>query len=233
MAKDPAFLFYPGDWLGGTMTLTRHQKGCYIDILMAQFHSGPLSLESIKTVLGTDQAVWTVLSKKFQQDSDGNYFSERLAHEMKTRKAYTQSRRTNAEKKDIHPPNTAYPNAHAEHMLKHMEDENEDENRIGIKKEKPPSKIAHPTPFETSPVYLRPAWDAACPPSWTPADRDHWWLQAEASSNRGNRYKDWIAAVTNWKRKDIHDLAVIKWKSVDPKTKERLAMEEMATQTNV
>jgi len=22
MGKDPAFLFYPGDWLGGTMTMT-------------------------------------------------------------------------------------------------------------------------------------------------------------------------------------------------------------------
>ena len=29
MAKDPTFLFYTGDWLGGTMVLTRHQKGCY------------------------------------------------------------------------------------------------------------------------------------------------------------------------------------------------------------
>ena len=27
MAKDPAFLFYPGDWLGGTMGMTLEEKG--------------------------------------------------------------------------------------------------------------------------------------------------------------------------------------------------------------
>lgn len=91
MAKDPAFLFYPGDWLGGTMLLTRHQKGCYIDLLMAQFNSGPLSLDHIKTVLGQDQAMWTVLREKFKTDNSGRFFNEKLATEIEKRKAYTAS----------------------------------------------------------------------------------------------------------------------------------------------
>jgi uncharacterized protein YdaU (DUF1376 family) len=38
MAKDPAFLFYPTDWLGGTMGMTFEQKGAYMNFLMLQFN---------------------------------------------------------------------------------------------------------------------------------------------------------------------------------------------------
>lgn len=99
MAKDPAFLFYPGDWMGGTMTMSRHMKGCYIDLLIAQFNNGPLSLETIKVVLGTDQASWTVLSKKFKQDSDGNFFSEKLATEIEKRKNFCNKQRERVKKR--------------------------------------------------------------------------------------------------------------------------------------
>lgn len=98
MAKDPAFLFYPGDWMGGTMVMSRHQKGCYLDLLIAQFNNGPLSLESIKTILGQDQATWTVLSSKFKQDSEGNYYSARLVTEIEKRKQFTESRKLNGQK---------------------------------------------------------------------------------------------------------------------------------------
>ncbi|MHA2039809.1 MAG: hypothetical protein ACW98X_25615, partial [Promethearchaeota archaeon] len=45
MAKDPAFLFYPGDWLGGTMLFSRAHKGAYMDLLMAQFNNGHMELQ--------------------------------------------------------------------------------------------------------------------------------------------------------------------------------------------
>lgn len=93
MAKDPAFLFYPNDWMGGTMTMTRHQKGCYMDLLIAQFNNGPLSLETIKAVLGTDQASWTVLSVKFKQDAEGRFFSERLATEIEKRQKFSKTQK--------------------------------------------------------------------------------------------------------------------------------------------
>lgn len=93
MAKDPAFLFYPGDWQGGTATMTRHLKGCYMDLLIAQFNNGPLSLEEIRTVLGQDQANWTVLSKKFKQDEHGLFYNEKLATEIKKRAEYSQKQK--------------------------------------------------------------------------------------------------------------------------------------------
>lgn len=70
-----------------------------MDLLIAQFNNGPLSLETIKTVLGTDQANWTVLSKKFKQDSNGNFFNERLATEVEKRKSFSNSRRENIKKR--------------------------------------------------------------------------------------------------------------------------------------
>lgn len=94
MAKDPAFLFYPGDWQGGTMLLSRHQKGCYMDLLIAQFHSGPLSLEEIKAVLSSDFGhAWPALSKKFITNEKGLFFNERMATEIEKRKKFSDSRR--------------------------------------------------------------------------------------------------------------------------------------------
>lgn len=95
MANDPAINWYFDNWDGGTKLMTRHQKGCYMDLLSAQFHNGPLSLENIKTVLGADfQASWPVLSKKFTE-ADGLFFNDRLEAERKKRVAYSESRSKN------------------------------------------------------------------------------------------------------------------------------------------
>lgn len=111
MAKDPALLWYFNDWMGGTATLSRHLKGCYMDLLSVQFNSGPLSLKEIKTVLGSDfGSSWPTLQKKFKFENDC-YFNERLSLEREKRSKFTESRRANAK-----------------HMPKHMEDINENRN---------------------------------------------------------------------------------------------------------
>jgi hypothetical protein len=94
MAKDPAMLWYWSDWHSGTSLLTRFLKGCYMDLLHAQFNNGRLSLEEIKTCLGSDFGqVWPALQKKFKQDDNGLFFNERLELEKEKRKAFTESRR--------------------------------------------------------------------------------------------------------------------------------------------
>lgn len=125
MAKDPAMLWYWSDWHSGTSLLSRHLKGCYIDILHAQFNNGHLSLEEIRTVLGQDQAAWTVLSKKFKQDSNGLFYNERLDHEKNKREAYTESRRQSRLKGQIKTHDPTY----VEHTLQRMENRNENENK--------------------------------------------------------------------------------------------------------
>lgn len=138
--KDPAVLWYWNDWGGGTRTLSRHLKGCYMDLLEAQFNSGHLSLEEIRTVLGQDQATWTVLSKKFKQDENGLFYNERLETEKIKRSAYSESRSKNRKKKSDESENEHMNNHMLNHMSPHMENENENINRIiekGVKGEKP------------------------------------------------------------------------------------------------
>jgi len=122
MGKDPAFLFYPGDWLGGTIAFSRHHKGAYMDLLMAQFNLGHLAIEQIKIILGEkDEYLWeSVLKSKFSQDSDGKFFNEKLENEILKRKNFIESRNKNL---SSHKEN--HIDSHTEnHMEAHMENEN-------------------------------------------------------------------------------------------------------------
>lgn len=101
MAKDPAINWYFDNWSGGTKGFTRHQKGCYMDLLESQFYLGPLSLEQIKNILGSDLNQWPNLKAKFQVDENGNFFNERLEQEKNKRKRYSESRSSNRKKKDV------------------------------------------------------------------------------------------------------------------------------------
>ncbi len=133
MAKDPAFLFYPGDWLGGTMYLTRAQKGAYFDLLMAQFNSGPLSLEKIKVVLGPDWSLWPAIQDKFIKNEDGLYFNERLAAEKLNRQNYVKGRgenRKSGSKKVKITHDKTYVESYDKSYEKHMENEIINENEV-------------------------------------------------------------------------------------------------------
>lgn len=121
MAKDPAFLFYPGDWQGGTMYLTHEQKGCYMDLLILQFNVGKFTVDQAKQVLSICFPVaWPMLVQKFK--TDGTFFwNSRLQEEIEKRQNFTKSRRDNASQ-PRKPKKT--PLAYA----KHMEDENINED---------------------------------------------------------------------------------------------------------
>lgn len=129
MAKDPAFLFYPGDWLGGTLGMSFEEKGAYIELLMLQFNRGHMTEHMIRQVVGQN---WEAIRSKFITDENGLYFNQRLEIEKENRKAFTESRRNNIlgknqyskkEKKKAHKTKDM-----KGHMTTHMEDENEDEN---------------------------------------------------------------------------------------------------------
>lgn len=88
MSKDPATLFYWNDWYTGTLTMGRHAKGCYMDLLCAQFNNGHLSEEEIKTILGSDFTIWDALRKKFACDENGLFFNKKLDETISKRKAF-------------------------------------------------------------------------------------------------------------------------------------------------
>ncbi len=113
MAKDPAFLFYPGDYVTGTMYLSFECKGAYIDLLMLQFQKDHMSLHMIQHVLGHKfNDIWPHICDKFVE-KDGMYWNERLKKEKESRVNYSKSRSKNRNgNKDM-----------SNHMLQHMEDE--------------------------------------------------------------------------------------------------------------
>lgn len=124
MAKDPAFLFYPGDWLSGTMYLTHEQKGAYMDLLILQFNCGSFSEAQAKQVLSICfDVAWPMLKKKFNKEGD-LFFNERLKLEIEKRKSFSESRRNNAKGNKKYKSDYLKDQASAEHMLQHMEDEN-------------------------------------------------------------------------------------------------------------
>lgn len=119
--KDPAVLWYFNDWGGGTIGMTRHQKGAYMDLLHAQFNLGDLSLVQIKNVLGVDFGPhWSTIQKKFTFDLVTElYYNERLKQERDKRSKFSASRRSNrASQSNLDT-----------HMSGHMEDRNENRNK--------------------------------------------------------------------------------------------------------
>lgn len=92
MAKDPAFLFYPGDFMTGTQFFTDEQVGKYLRLLLAQHQLGHLKESHMIMICKSyDNDIFS----KFIKDSDGNYFNQRLEDEIIKRKKYTESRRNN------------------------------------------------------------------------------------------------------------------------------------------
>jgi uncharacterized protein YdaU (DUF1376 family) len=128
MSKDPAFLFYPGDFLGGTMGWSIEEKGAYLEMLMLQFNTGHFTSEMVSRMLGLNHMIlWSVIGIKFKQDKDGLFYNIRLDEEKGKRTAFCESRRKNKSY------DTTYDTTYDKHMTRHMEDEDEDENRIEIK----------------------------------------------------------------------------------------------------
>jgi hypothetical protein len=126
MAKDPAFLFYPGDWNLGTMHLTLLEKGCYIELLILQFAKGRFTEAQAKHMLnGSFDLAWANIKDKFETDGVF-YWNRRLQEEKEKRQKFSESRRING----------LSPKKANKHMLKHMEDENKDDKLNSWEQEK-------------------------------------------------------------------------------------------------
>lgn len=139
MAKDPAFLFYPNDWLGGTIGMTFEEKGAYMELLMVQFNRGHMTSHMIAQTVGH---LWDKIKDKFKEDDAGRFYNERLEYEVNRRKAFAESRRNNLSGKNQYSKKKANQDHIETHMNGHMTNicksydqhmENEIENRNEIK----------------------------------------------------------------------------------------------------
>ena len=122
MAKDPAILFYPNDYIGGTMGMTFEEKGAYMELLMMQFNRGHMTEHMIGQTVGQ---LWDKIQDKFIKDENGLYFNKRFEDEKIKRQKFTDSRYNNRKgvnqysKKD---------KKTVGHMTTHMENENRNED---------------------------------------------------------------------------------------------------------
>jgi hypothetical protein len=122
MAKDPAFLFYSGDFLTGVTGMNMEERGQYITLLCLQHAKGHLTLELMnRSVPGLSSYVL----EKFQQDEDGLYFNQRLEEEAIKRNKFCKSRSENRKGKE----NKDMINI-CETSVLHMENENVNSNDI-------------------------------------------------------------------------------------------------------
>jgi len=143
MAKDPAFLFYPGDWLGGTMGMSFEEKGAYIDLLMMQFNRGHMTSDMVGQTVGH---LWVKVKDKFIQDDSGLWYNERLDAEKNARRKYTESRKNNLKGENQH---TKTKKKTVGHMTSHMEDININKDINSNSNKKIKSKKAIVLPFDS------------------------------------------------------------------------------------
>ena len=182
MAKDPAFLFYPGDYVSGTMGMTFEEKGAYMDLLMLQFNRGHMNTHMIQHTVGH---LWEQVKCKFIQDNEGLWYNVRLDVEKDKRKTFTESRRNN-----IKPKNKPSYETHMQpHMDSHMENVNKDINKdININK----SKCSFEQVYEY--MSLRIGTDQAK----IEAEKFVNYYESNGWKVGKNPMKSWGAAANNW-----------------------------------
>ncbi len=130
--KDPAFLFYPGDYLRDTQNFTEHQQVAYDRIMC----------EHMRNICIT-QAQLNFFTKRLNPEEkkellfylkqiNGGYQIEWVAESIEKRRVYSESRRHNKEGK-----NKNICLSHDEHMENEIENENinKDRKKRTVKKE--------------------------------------------------------------------------------------------------
>jgi len=201
MSKDPAFLFYPGDYIGGTMGMTFEEKGAYMDLLMLQFNRGHMTTHMIGQVVGQ---LWDNIKVKFVQDEQDLWYNERLDIEKAKRENFTKTRRNNLSGVNQHSNKSQ---SMAGHTTSRMENENINEDESNNGKESPERKTKSNCMMKNSGVTvgdIRKTFSEA--PDLKNADPLHYYNQAlDWSEGKGMLRKDWVAVVRNFARGDIRD----------------------------
>lgn len=186
MAKDPAFLFYPGDYVSGTMGMTFEEKGAYMDLLMLQFNRGHMNTHMIQHTIGH---LWEQVKCKFIQDDEGLWYNVRLDIEKEKRKTFTESRRNNIKPKNKPKEKPSYETHMNSHMKPHMENVNENINKDIINNK---SKCKFEEALEYFSIRL------GTEQGKTEAQKFFNYYESNGWKVGKNPMKNWKAAANNW-----------------------------------
>ena len=125
MGKDPAVLFYTGDFLNGCTDLTLEERGQYITMLCLQHQKGHLSEKTIRLSVGS---VSVDVLNKFEKDNEGNFFNKRMDEEIEKRQHFLDTRYFNGKKGGRPSKANDKPNKKANNKPKENLSENENED---------------------------------------------------------------------------------------------------------
>lgn len=132
--KDPAFLFYPADFIVGCADLTMEERGQYITLMCLQHQKGRLNKRTIDLSIPN---ISQYVLDKFDIDENGLYYNKRLEAEITKRQKYCEALSQNAksgwEKRNANANAIAYANAEQTHMQGENENINENINKDIIK----------------------------------------------------------------------------------------------------
>jgi uncharacterized protein YdaU (DUF1376 family) len=205
MSKDPAFLFYPNDYIGGTMGMTFEEKGAYMELLMMQFNRGHMTTHMIGQTIGQ---LWVNIQDKFKQDENGLWFNERLDIEKNKRKNFTDSRKNNISGTNQHTKKPFKESGHMDgHMTSHMENENindiSNDNKESNTKNVDSSSIANldskiPPQITKISEYCKERNNGIDPEYFFDYYQVRGWKVGK------DKMKDWKAAVRTWEKNNIN-----------------------------
>lgn len=201
MGYDPAFLFYPGDFLIGTAELTNEEVGQYIRALSYMHQKGRLNEKTIRLLLGS---ISDTLKSKFCIDDNGLWYNNRLENEIEKRRNFYQSRLDNGRKggrpKTINKPNGNLNKTESKPNSNLPVNKDRDRNKDESGNE---SGIADKKDNEKSLEYLDNNLNSFKIEEFSLIDVDNEYKKfRDYLKANGKRYKDYMAAFRNWLRSD-------------------------------
>ena len=215
MSKDPVMMLYTADFLVGVSFMTMEARGQYITLLCLQHQKGHMDKADMEMAVGKIDA--KVMSH-FVQDDDGLYYNERAEHELKKRQAYCETRRRNRSKTDIcethdehmknicktydeHMKNIC--GDYESHMSTHMENENENINinNKSLKDKGGKDKDQRHKYGQYNNVLLSDE-DMSKLKAEFPDYEQRIERLSEYIASKGAKYKDHLATIRAWARKD-------------------------------
>lgn len=183
MAKDPAILFYPADFMIGTALMSFEQRGKYISLLCYQHQLGHLSKEDMIGVCGKED---DKIFSKFDKDEKGLYYNKRLEDERIKRIDWKNSRVNNLKGKKAHMVD------HMDaHVVVHMENENRNEDKDVVKAK----TSIHPT-LEEVMEYFKEKGTSIDPEAFFHHYESNGWKQSS-----GVPVKKWKSCLVTWEKR--------------------------------
>lgn len=188
--KDPAFLFYPGDYLRDTQCLSEKSQVAYDRIMCEHMRNICISQQQLNffTKRLTDEEK-TELMFLLTEVNEGFQITW-VADSILKRRSYSDSRRKNRTSK---PKNTS--STYDLHMENEIEIENEDINGVEEKRvteKKETKKRFTPPTFEEVLSYCNERENNVDPKKWFDFYSSKGWMIGK------NKMKDWKAAIRTW-----------------------------------